>query len=1083
AHERKGDFKLRHYLEFEREAQQKWENEKTFEENARDPSEKANKYFVTFPYPYMNGKLHLGHSFSLSKCEFAVGFQRLKGKHCLFPFAFHCTGMPIKTCADKLKRELEEFGFPPNFPEELNGAEDAKGVGDLNDSEALLKDKAKGKKSKAAAKTGNVKYQFQIMQSLGLKDEEIVKFSDAQYWLQYFPELAIKDLKCLGVKVDWRRAFLTTDVNPFYDSFIRWQFLKLKEMNKIKYGKRYTIFSPKDNQPCMDHDRSEGEGVAPQEYTLIKLRILDPLPNKLAEALNDRSDLLENIFLVAATLRTETMYGQTNCWVKPDMKYIAFLVNNPITGKEEVIICTRRAALNMSYQGYTSETGKLTVIAELTGNDILGCKLKSPLTTNEVIYALPMLTIKYEKGTGIVTSVPSDSPDDYAALQDLKRKQPLREKYGIKDEMVMPFEPIPIIEVPELGNLSAPKLCEEMQIQSQNEKDKLEKAKEKIYLKGFYEGKLLVGPYKGYKVSEVKKSIQKELCDSSQAFIYMEPEKRVISRSNDECVVALCDQWYLDYGDETWKSKVRQALENLNTYFDEARRNFESVLDWLHEHACSRTYGLGTKLPWAEEWLIESLSDSTIYMAYYTVCHFLQNGSLFGTEKNTLNITPEDMTPAVWDYIFLNHSYPLEINIPKEKLDLLRKEFNYWYPVDLRVSGKDLIPNHLTYFLYNHCAIWENNSDMWPKAIRGNGHLLLNNEKMSKSTGNFLTLEEAIAKYSADGVRFALADAGDSIEDANFLEKQADAGLLRLYNFYEWAKEMKNSEASLRQGPLVSFADRAFDNEMNMLIAETEKNYEAMMFKEALKTGFFEYQDSRDRYRELCGEEGMHQDLIHKFIETQTIILSPICPHIGETIWAMLEKPSSIMFEKWPDTGAFDSTLQKSLDYLMDACHSFRLRLKAYFTTQSKGKGKQKNDVVQKPSHATIYVAKQFPPWQNIILQTLRDLYIKNGNVLPDNKVIAQKLGQIADLKKFMKKVMPFAEMRKRLLQTQGESVFNQTTCFDEFEVLKENIEYLKNTLEVEHIVIKSADEADSKVQEECCPQEPYIIFELKSES
>lgn len=51
---------------------------------------------ATFPYPYMNGRLHLGHTFTLSKAEFAVGYQRLKGKRSLYPFAFHCTGMPIK---------------------------------------------------------------------------------------------------------------------------------------------------------------------------------------------------------------------------------------------------------------------------------------------------------------------------------------------------------------------------------------------------------------------------------------------------------------------------------------------------------------------------------------------------------------------------------------------------------------------------------------------------------------------------------------------------------------------------------------------------------------------------------------------------------------------------------------------------------------------------------------------------------------------------------------------------------------------------------------------------------------------------
>jgi len=91
--------------QMEAEVNEIWKNEAaasgkgTWEEDA--PLEKAEdadqpKYLVTFPYPYMNGRLHLGHTFTISKAEFTAGYQKLKGKKALFPFGFHCTGMPIK---------------------------------------------------------------------------------------------------------------------------------------------------------------------------------------------------------------------------------------------------------------------------------------------------------------------------------------------------------------------------------------------------------------------------------------------------------------------------------------------------------------------------------------------------------------------------------------------------------------------------------------------------------------------------------------------------------------------------------------------------------------------------------------------------------------------------------------------------------------------------------------------------------------------------------------------------------------------------------------------------------------------------
>lgn len=819
----------------------------------------------------------------------------------------------------------------------------------------------------------------------------------------------------------------------------------------------------------MDHDRSSGEGVELQEYTLIKMKLQEPYPSSL-KSLSGKP-----VYLVAATLRPETMYGQTNCWIHPDINYIAYVLPNG-----DVYISTERAARNMAYQDFFEEEGKIPIVLKFTGKEILGLPLEAPLTNYKVIYTLPMLTIKEDKGTGIVTSVPSDSPDDYAALIDLKKKQALREKYNITDDMVFSYDPIPIIEVPEFGNLCAVTLYDKLKIQSQNDKVKLLQAKEMAYLKGFYDGVLLVGQYKGNKVQDVKKYVQKELINEGKAVIYYEPEKTIISRSNDECVVALCNQWYLDYGEETWKREAIEALNNLNTFHDEVRKNFMACLNWLHEYACSRTYGLGTKLPWDENWLIESLSDSTIYMAYYTVAHLLQGGTFKGDKPNSYNIKPDEMTSEVWDYIFFKDTKYPETKIKKEALDHMRREFNYWYPVDLRVSGKDLVQNHLTFFIYNHIAIWPKQPELWPKGIRVNGHLLLNSSKMSKSEGNFLTLAEAIEKFSADGTRLCLADSGDSIEDANFVESTADAGILRLYTFIEWVKEVLASKDIFRQGKPYTFNDKVFESEINQKIQETEENYSKMLYKEALKTGFFELQAVRDKYLQLSALDGINWILIMKYIEFQIILLSPICPHVTEHIWTLIGKEDSILNARWPQVGFIDKVLIKSSQYLMDAAHSFRIMLKNYLTPKKTQKGKTETLTIEKPTEGIIWIAKTYPPWQSTVLTVMKNLYLKNNNNLPENKIIAVELGKYQELKKYMKRLMPFVQVVREKIQLAGLNAFNLTLDFDEFKVLQDNKKYLENTLDLENIVIKYTNEASEKTREECCPGAPYMNFSVK---
>lgn len=170
------------------------------------------------------------------------------------------------------------------------------------------------------------------------------------------------------------------------------------------------------------------------------------------------------------------MYGQTNCFILPEGNYGLYAMKN-----DEFFVMSHRAAKNFAFQEMTLEDTKYPCLASVVGQDIIGKRLKSPLAPFEFVYALPMPTILMTKGTGIVTSVPSDSPDDYAMLYDLQTKKGLREKYNVLEEHCVPFEPVPIIEIPGLGNMAAKSEYERLKIQSHKDSAKLKEAKDVCY--------------------------------------------------------------------------------------------------------------------------------------------------------------------------------------------------------------------------------------------------------------------------------------------------------------------------------------------------------------------------------------------------------------------------------------------------------------------------------------------------------------------------------------------------------------------------------------------------------------------------
>ena len=133
-----------------------------------------------------------------------------------------------------------------------------------------------------------------------------------------------------------------------------------------------------------------------------------------------------------------------------------------------------------------------------------------------------------------------------------------------------------------------------------------------------------------------------------------------------------------------------KALNNINFIPESSRSEVEKVIFNLKKEAIGRSRGIGVKLPWDESQIVESLSDSTLYTVLYTIIH-------------KLNFTPND---EILDFIFLGRGNKDDLERRYGiNIDELRKEFEYWYPVDQRHSGRDLLQNHIPFYIYNHLAI------------------------------------------------------------------------------------------------------------------------------------------------------------------------------------------------------------------------------------------------------------------------------------------------------------------------------------------------------------------------------------------
>ncbi|MBT4351546.1 leucine--tRNA ligase [archaeon] len=924
----------------------KWEEAKVFE---AIPDSNKKKFFGTLPYPYVNSYLHLGHFYSSMRLEAFSRYKRMKGFNVLYAQGWHCTGSPIVNAAKRIAE--------------------------------------------------NEPIQVGILKKQGFSDDEIKKFADPKAWVEYFPPQAQADFTDMGYSIDWRRQFITTDLNPHYDKFIKWQFNKLKEKNYVVKGKFPVVWDPIENTPVGDHARLEGEGETPQEFILVKHK-------------------LDDKFLISATLRQDTILGITNLYVHPEIVY------SIIETKGEKWILSEHTANNLKFQDYDVKK-----IGTIKGDELIGKKVE--VVDGRKVLILPATFLNETFGTGLVHSVPSDSADDLIALYDLQKDEETCKKYGIDIEELKGVKPIGVLNTEGYGDIPAKKMLEKYNVKHQNERGKLDKIKKELYKLSYYNASFnhLYKDFfdkniEGVKVEDGKEYIKEELMKMGWIDIYYQLTGKVVARSLGECLVKIVDnQWFLAYGDEDWTNKARECLDGMKLFPDKTRSQFNYVLGWLHNWACTRELGLGTKLPWDESWLIESLSDSTIYMAFYTINYKLKN------------IDSKKLDDAFFNYILLSEGDGNNLQLDKEIADELKEEFEYWYPMDFRTTGKDLIQNHMSFCIFNHVAIFPKKH--WPKSFGLNGHVMVNGEKMSKSKGNFIIMRDALKNYGADASRFTALSGGEGIDDANFDTEMAKSIDIKLNQWIEFATQNYNKGRDEKKS-----IDEWMESQINLIGTDMTNFMEETLFRSALQKGYFDMQRALKWYMRRTNNNP-NKDVMNKFIETQTIILAPFTPFICEEIWEKLGKDGFISITDWPEfekpkesdlkSQVLEDTLKNTLEDISSVLKLAKIK---------------------KPSKIKIFISAN---WKY-------DFYSKLNEELKNSRNVGELIRIFSTDEKYRENIKEISTIIQKTVKS-GKSIDKILSQDDELNNMQESIDFLVNIFnaEVEIMVAEKSDENKAK--------------------
>ncbi len=686
------------------------------------------------------------------------------------------------------------------------------------------------------------------LQLWGVEEKDLSRLEEPEAAARFLGETYWTVWERFGMVMD-RSAYLTT-IDPDYRQFIRWQFLRLQKRGRLVQKPYYAPFCPRSGPVSVDAsetDLDRGGNAEIVTYTALAFRLTDGRR------------------ILCATLRPETVYGVTNLWVPAEGSLVEWKHHG-----ETYLVSEAGAAKLLEQVG--GETGATVPVDSLEGEQVV-----APFTNSQVPLLRSAL-VDPMVGTGAVMSVPAHAPADWVALQELpeSRKAPLIA--AAKVLLTLPAQRLAPSER-ELFQGEGPPAAQAVRhlgVKGLSDTERLQEATERVYRAEHAHGEMTVDPYRGQSVEEARARVAEAAISHEHAVEVREFSEPVICRCGEKVVIRrIPDQWFLAYGDRGWKEQVRGHLEAMRIFPSDYGAELPGILDWFEDRPAVRQgKWLGTPFPQDPRWIIEPIADSTFYPAYYIVRRFVWDRRL----------KVEQLTPAFFDYVFTGEG-PGEPSVDPALLEEVRREFLYFYPLDLNLGGKEHKRVHFPPFLYNHIALLP--APLWPKGIFVHWWITGRTGKISKKDvkgGAVPPVDRALASWGADGLRLYYALAATPFQDAEWDEEACARAAERAQEVLKLLGPLLDGVQGFT-GPSASLSDhlgRWFSSVVHELLARVRLAFDDNDHRRAAEALYVELPTLLRRYR---GRGGADPNLLRSVGSAWLRAIAPITPHLAEEAW------------------------------------------------------------------------------------------------------------------------------------------------------------------------------------------------------